>query len=172
MSLSVCGAYLDADLANAIVGEFINPGLGCVVKERVCEKYQSNPRMIIVPVKGAQEVNLVNHIPNVLSISLAAKSNYFTQHLNILWYTKVYGDIMEATTIKLNSDTKAELDTFREYKNESYDEVVKKIVFIAKSCKTQPKLSVETMNSIEKARARIKQGKFLTEAEARKRLGI
>lgn len=76
------------------------------------------------------------------------------------------------TTIKIHDNTKLELDHFREYGNESYDEVIKKVVFIAKTCKTEPELSQETIFAIEKARERIKRGKFLTEAEARKRLGL
>ena len=76
------------------------------------------------------------------------------------------------TTIKIHEDTKQELDTLREYRNESYDEVIRKVVFIAKTCTTEPQLSKETMEAIEKARERIKTGKFLTEAQARKRLGI
>ena len=79
---------------------------------------------------------------------------------------------MFATTIKIHEDTKKQLDQFREYKNESYDEVIKKMVFIAKSCKKEPELSRETIEAIEKARARIKKGKFLTETEAKKRLGL
>ncbi|HIH10990.1 TPA: hypothetical protein HA241_02285 [Candidatus Woesearchaeota archaeon] len=79
---------------------------------------------------------------------------------------------METTTIKIHEGTKQELDGFREYKNESYDEVIRKVVFIAKTCKTEPTLSQETIYAIEKARERIKKGKFLTEAEARKRLGL
>jgi predicted transcriptional regulator len=79
---------------------------------------------------------------------------------------------MNATTIKLYEDTKTQLDRFREYKNESYDEVIKKVIFIAKTCETEPKLSKETIEAIEKARARIKKGRFLTEAEAKKRLGL
>jgi len=46
------------------------------------------------------------------------------------------------------------------------------VVFIAKTCKTEPELSQETIKAIEKARERIQKGKFLTEAEARKRLGL
>ena len=46
------------------------------------------------------------------------------------------------------------------------------MVFIAKTCKTEPELSQETIQAIEKARERIKKGKFLTEKEARKRLGL
>ena len=79
---------------------------------------------------------------------------------------------MNVTTIKIHENTKTELDNFREYRNESYDEVIGKIIYIAKTCKTEPGLSQETIRAIEKARERIKKGKFLTEAEARKRLGL
>ncbi|MBI2666609.1 hypothetical protein HYX13_03285 [Candidatus Woesearchaeota archaeon] len=79
---------------------------------------------------------------------------------------------MESTTIKIHENTKLELDLFREHKNESYDEVIQKVVFIAKTCKDEPELSQETIQAIEKARERIKRGNFLTETEARKRLGL
>lgn len=79
---------------------------------------------------------------------------------------------MSDTTVKIHDDTKTGLDQFREYKNESYDEVIKKLLFIARTCKTEPKLSKETIEAIERARERIKRGKFLTEAEAKKRLGL
>ena len=79
---------------------------------------------------------------------------------------------MEATTIKIHEETKAVLDTFREYGSESYDEVIKKVIFIAKTCQTEPELSRETLEAIQKARERIKRGKFLNETEARKRLGL
>lgn len=79
---------------------------------------------------------------------------------------------MDATTIKVHEDTKNQLDHFREYKNESYDELIKKMIYIAKTCKTEPELSKETIKAIEKARERIKKGNFVTEAEARKRLGL
>lgn len=79
---------------------------------------------------------------------------------------------MATTTIKIRHDTKAQLDRFREYRNESYDEVIKKVVFIANVSKTEPRLSKETIKAIEKARERIKKGKFLSEEEAKKRLGL
>ena len=79
---------------------------------------------------------------------------------------------MSATTIKIHEDTKTEIDQFREYKNESYDEVLKKLVFIAKKTKCEPELSQETVEAIEKARERIKNGNFITEEEAKKRLGF
>jgi predicted transcriptional regulator len=73
-----------------------------------------------------------------------------------------------ATTIKIHEDTKKELDLLREYRNESYDEVIKKAVFIARN----PSLNKEAIASIEKARERIRMGKFMTEADARKRLSL
>ena len=79
---------------------------------------------------------------------------------------------MDSTTIKVHEDTKLGLDRFREYGNESYDEVIKKMIYIVKACKKNPELSQETVMAIEKARERIKKGKFLTEEEAKKRLGL
>ena len=79
---------------------------------------------------------------------------------------------MAATTIKIHEDTKLQLDRFREYKNESYDEIIKKMIYIAKKAKTQPELSKETVMAIERARKRIKSGNFVSEEEAKKRLGF
>ncbi|HIH39343.1 TPA: hypothetical protein HA219_01305 [Candidatus Woesearchaeota archaeon] len=79
---------------------------------------------------------------------------------------------MEATTIKIHDDTKRQIDQFKERGSETYDEVLKKLVFIAKTCEKEPKLSQETVIAIEKARERIKKGKFLTEEEARRKLGL
>ena len=79
---------------------------------------------------------------------------------------------MEATTIKIHKSTKQELDKFKEYGNESYEEVIQKVIFIAKNVKKQPELSKEAVSAIEKARERIRKGNFLTEAEAKKKLGL
>jgi len=79
---------------------------------------------------------------------------------------------MNSTTIKIHLDTKTEIDRFREYKNESYDEVLKKLIYIVKKIKKEPDLSKETLKAIEDARERMKQGHFVTEEEAKKRLGL
>ena len=79
---------------------------------------------------------------------------------------------MNVTTIKLYEDTKNQLNQFREYKNESYDELIKKMVFIIRNLKKQPRLSNEAIESIERARERIKKGNFIIELEAKKRLGL
>jgi predicted transcriptional regulator len=79
---------------------------------------------------------------------------------------------MDATTIKLHTETKHALDQLREYKNESYDEVIRKMIYIIENIKIHPELSKEAISAIEKARKRIRTGKFVTEEEARKRLGF
>mgnify|MGYP001617475200 FL=1 len=76
------------------------------------------------------------------------------------------------TTIRLNVRTKEELDKFRQYKNESYDELVRKLIHLAKLCEDEPKLSQKTIKEIKEARERVKKGEFYTEAEAKKILGL
>ena len=78
----------------------------------------------------------------------------------------------EQTTIRINSNTKIELDGFRQYKNESYDELVRKLIHLAKTCEKEPKLSQKTIQEIKEAREKIKKGKFYTEEEAKKILGL
>ena len=84
----------------------------------------------------------------------------------------VYGEIMSETTIKLYEETKLELDKFREYKNESYDEVIRKVLHIAKNVRKRPQLSKQAAEAIDQARERFRKGEYYTEAEARKRLGL
>ncbi len=76
------------------------------------------------------------------------------------------------TTIRLNFETKEELDRFRQYKSESYNELIRKLLFIAKMCEKEPKLSQKTVQEIKEARERIKKGEFYTEKEAKKILGL
>lgn len=76
------------------------------------------------------------------------------------------------TTIKLQSITKSRLEQFREYKHESYDEIVNKLAYIAENVKTKPKLSQETIKAIESAKRRYEKGLYVTEKKAAKILGI
>jgi hypothetical protein len=87
-------------------------------------------------------------------------------YIGIPWCT------MNTTTIKIQTDTKSQIDQFREYKNESYDEVIKKLIFIVNNLEKEPELSKETIKAIEAARERIKKGKFVTEDVAKQRLGL
>ena len=76
------------------------------------------------------------------------------------------------TTIRLNVQTKQDLDRFKQYKNESYNELIRKLIYIAKLCESEPKLSQKTIKEIKEARERIRKGEFYTEAETKKILGL
>ncbi|MEK6823459.1 MAG: hypothetical protein AABY06_00330 [Nanoarchaeota archaeon] len=76
------------------------------------------------------------------------------------------------TTIRLNVQTKEDLDKFKQYKNESYNELIRKLIYIVKLCENEPKLSQKTIKEIKEAREKVKKGKFYTEAEAKKILGL
>jgi len=76
------------------------------------------------------------------------------------------------TTIRLNQITKTELDAFKQYKSESYDELLRKLIYIVKMCEKKPKLSQQTILEIKEAREKIKKGEFYTEDEAKKILGL
>ena len=76
------------------------------------------------------------------------------------------------TTIRLNQGTKFELDKFRQYKNESYNELIRKLLFIVRVCEKKPKLSQKTIQEIKEARERVKKGEVYTEEEAKKILGL
>lgn len=76
------------------------------------------------------------------------------------------------TTIRVNARTKEDLDHFRQYKNESYDELVRKLIYIAKMAEKEPKLTQKTILEIKEARERVRKGEFYTEEEAKRILGI
>jgi len=76
------------------------------------------------------------------------------------------------TTVRLNLTTKQELDKLRQYKSESYDELIRKLVHIAKVCEKDPQLSQKSIQEIKQARENIKKGEFYTEEEAKKILGL
>ncbi len=76
------------------------------------------------------------------------------------------------TTIRLDVETKHNLDRFKQYKNESYNELIRKLIYIANMCEKDPKLSKKTIQEIKEARERIKKGEYYTEEEAKKILGV
>ncbi len=76
------------------------------------------------------------------------------------------------STIRINQKTKLELDQFKQYKSESYDELVRKLIYLAKTCEKEPKISQKVVREIKIAREKIKQGDFYSEEEAKKILGL
>lgn len=75
------------------------------------------------------------------------------------------------TTIRLESETKSQLDLFREYKNESYDEIIRKLVFVAKSAGENSVKAKELVDNIGLVRENLKNSGRYSKEEVRKILG-
>ena len=68
----------------------------------------------------------------------------------MIWYTKMKKKL--ATTIKIHNDTKERLDRLRESDRESYEEILRKILFILNTSKTNPQRARNLMNKIDRSR--------------------
>lgn len=55
----------------------------------------------------------------------------------------------EVTTIKIVKETKLRLDKFKEYKKESYEEVLRKILNILNICRKDPEKAKEILEHID-----------------------
>jgi predicted transcriptional regulator len=71
-----------------------------------------------------------------------------------------------ATTIQISDMTKQILDKMRLFGRETYNEVIDRMI------EDNQELSEKTKKEIEEARKRIKAGKFLTQEQVEKKLGL
>jgi predicted transcriptional regulator len=58
----------------------------------------------------------------------------------------------QATTIKIHNETKERLDRLREGERESYEEILRKILFILNTSKTNPQKARSLMHKIDRSR--------------------
>jgi len=58
----------------------------------------------------------------------------------------------KATTIKIHNETKERLDRLRENERESYEEILRKILFILNTSKTNPQKARSLMHKIDRSR--------------------
>ena len=79
---------------------------------------------------------------------------------------------MKTVTLKLDPEMESRLKKLKDYKNESYVDVIKKVVFVANPKMNEFELSKKDLKDIKKAREQIKKGEFFTSAEVKKRLGL
>ena len=56
----------------------------------------------------------------------------------------------DITTIKIRKETKERLDKLKEHSRETYDEILRKILFILNISKTNPERAKNLMNRIDK----------------------
>jgi len=75
---------------------------------------------------------------------------------------------MKITTIKLQEETKSRLDKLRENRNESYDDILRKILYVLNTTRDEPMKARSILERVSELRQRmIDEEKH--EAEERKR---
>ena len=57
----------------------------------------------------------------------------------------------QTTTIKISKETKQRIDKLKEYSRETYDEVVRKLLFILNIVKKNPEKAQKILNRIDRA---------------------
>ena len=80
--------------------------------------------------------------------------------------------VSNITTIKLEKSLKTELDVFREHSKESYNDILKKILFIINKFDLEPELSKKELLQIKQSRERMTRGGYYTLDQAKKKLNL
>ena len=57
---------------------------------------------------------------------------------------------IESTTIKISKKTKARLDNLKEYKRETYEEILEKMLDILNLCRTNPPRAQQRLIAVER----------------------
>jgi len=74
------------------------------------------------------------------------------------------------TTIQLSENTKQKLESLKQFRRETYDELVSKLIELAEEDKME--FSKETKKAIKEAREDIKKGRVLSTKDLIKELNI
>ena len=80
--------------------------------------------------------------------------------------------VSRLTTIQLELSTKNKLEKMKEYKRETYDELVNKLIDISEFVNAEPELKEEFLEEIEDANKEIEAGKGISTDKLMKELGI
>lgn len=71
-----------------------------------------------------------------------------------------------STTIQISDNMKLALEKMKLFQRESYNEILERMI------EDNLELNEKTKKEIEEARRRVKAGKFLTQEQVEKRLGV
>jgi len=81
--------------------------------------------------------------------------------------------MQDLTSIQINKSTLNRLKNFKDYRRETYDELLNKLMKIVEVIsKKEPELKEEVINDIEEARREIKEGKGISTKQLIRELGI
>lgn len=77
------------------------------------------------------------------------------------------------TTIQVSNKLKDELESFKEHERETYADVIRKLIELAKEDEeAEMELSEETLRGVKEAKEDIRKGRVYTTAQIKKELGL
>jgi hypothetical protein len=76
------------------------------------------------------------------------------------------------STIKLRELTKERVHKLKEYKNESYDEIINKILDILNACKSDPERARKILYKINIKRLKLKRTGHYTDQELKQKFNL
>ncbi|MBI2140333.1 hypothetical protein HYU14_05395 [Candidatus Woesearchaeota archaeon] len=80
---------------------------------------------------------------------------------------------MEQTSIQIGKETLERLKSLKEYRRETYDELLNKVIaIIEKLNKDEPELTQSILAEIEQGRKESKEGKGVSTKQLMKKLGL
>jgi predicted transcriptional regulator len=77
-----------------------------------------------------------------------------------------------STTIQVSDRVKKELEALKEYRRETYNDVIEKLVSVFRAVSEDYELKEEVLEEMKEAREEIKAGKGLTTKQLLKELGV
>lgn len=92
--------------------------------------------------------------------------------MNLLLNNKVI-NLNKLTSIQIEKSTLSKLKSFKEYRRETYDELINKLMKIIEALsKREPELKEEVIQEIEEARKEIGEGKGISTKQLVRELGL
>lgn len=92
--------------------------------------------------------------------------------MNLLLNNKVI-NLNKLTSIQIEKSTLSKLKSFKEYRRETYDELINKLMKIIEALsKREPELKEEVIQEIEEARKEIREGKGISTKQLVRELGL
>lgn len=82
-------------------------------------------------------------------------------------------NLNKLTSIQIEKSTLSKLKSFKEYRRETYDELINKLMKIIEALsKREPELKEEVIQEIEEARKEIREGKGISTKQLVRELGL
>jgi len=79
---------------------------------------------------------------------------------------------MDYTSIQIHRGTRIKLQSFKDYRRETYDELLNKMMNIIDALKDEPELREEVIEEVFEARKEAKEGKTYSTRKLLKELGV